>query len=85
MTDLLKQIDRRVKYLDAYLPSPAPHREYTNEQRMAVVCAVIRLAEAGLPTSPDPEKHARIMEIIERGRARYKKMHGSDGATKSDD
>ncbi|MGI8835959.1 MAG: hypothetical protein ACR2H4_04905, partial [Pyrinomonadaceae bacterium] len=38
-----------LKYLDANLPSHAPHREYTNEQRVEVVRALIAHIREGQP------------------------------------
>lgn len=73
MPDLLNDIDRRIKYLDRYLPQTR-QVTHTHEQRMDMIRALISRAEAGLATNPDPEKHDRIMEILRVGRERFIKL-----------
>ncbi|MBA2703122.1 MAG: hypothetical protein H0U60_04630 [Blastocatellia bacterium] len=70
MTDLLNQIDRRVKYLANYLP-PA-RRRVTNKERAEAIHALGARVQSGNATSDECQRFARIMEILERGEARLK-------------
>ncbi len=69
MTDLLNEIDRRMKYLNRYLPQ-GRRVTFTNEERAQKIMELQENVLAGRASVLERERYERCMEIINVGRAR---------------
>ncbi len=69
MTDLLNEIDRRMKYLVRYLPQ-GRRVMHTNEERAQRIIELQENVLAGRATALERERYERCMEIIYVGSAR---------------
>ena len=69
MTDLLNEIDRRMKYLSRYLPQ-GRRVTFTNEERAQKIMELQENVLAGRASVLERERNERCMEIINVSRAR---------------
>jgi hypothetical protein len=69
MTDLLNEIDRRMKYLDRYLPQ-GQRVTHTNEERAQAFLDLQTQVQTGLATALERERYERCMGILATGKAR---------------
>jgi hypothetical protein len=69
MTDLLNEIDRRMKYLDRYLPQ-GRRVPVTNEERAQKIMELQEQFLAGRATALERERYERCIELLAIGKAR---------------
>ncbi len=69
MTDLLNEIDRRMKYLDRYLPQ-GRRVTHTNEERAERIMDLQEEVLTGRASAPVRERYERCMEILATAKAR---------------
>ena len=69
MTDLLNEIDRRMKYLSRYLPQ-GRRVTLTDEKRAQKIMELQENVLAGRASVLERERYERVLKILARGKAR---------------
>ncbi len=69
MTDLLNEIDRRMKYLDRCLPQ-GRRVMHTNEERAQRIIELQENVLAGPASALERERYERCIELLAIGKAR---------------